>query len=74
MSFLDEVQSTIPTGPKCGVAKWLLTQGDVSDEVLREAAARFTAAATHRAMVARGFTLSRNAVERHVAGRCSCPS
>ena len=71
--FLDEVKATISTTPRCGVAKWLATQADLTDRELREAAGQFSVAATHRAMIARGYDLSRTTVERHIAGVCSCP-
>ena len=74
MSFLEEAKAKVTTEPpRCGVGKWLTTQPDVTTSILRESAERFTIKVTHLAMVDRGFPLQRNAVERHLQGKCSCP-
>lgn len=73
MSFIDEARATVVQESRCGVAKWLATQEDVTDSEIREAGVMYSAAAAHKAMVARGFRLARGSVERHLSGKCSCP-
>lgn len=74
MSFLEEVKALEPVTIRCGVAKWLTTQTEITDDDIRQAAREVTVKSTHLALANRGFKLARNALERHLNGACSCPT